>query len=157
MTHIRSLILSLLLAVGACAMAQYPHFIDTNPGIVESSSIAVAALPTRAMFFIDTYYPGVDVRTMTEAYLPKIYQVTMDNGTYMEFDAEGHMMKVEAPEGKTLPIALLQGELSQRAFDELSIFGGEDAATTIEATPRGPRVSFENKTMADLDIAHALF
>lgn len=138
-------------------MAQCSGFVNPNHGPIESTSIAVAALPNRALNFIDTYYPGIDVSTMTESYIPKTYQVTMNNGTVIDFDAQGYMMKVVAPEGQTLPVALLQGEMSRRAFEELACFDGVSAATSLESTPRGPKVSFENKSLADLDLVYALF
>lgn len=154
MTRFRNLALACVLAISATALAQFPHFIDTNPGIVESSSIAVAALPTRALFFIDTYYPDIDVRSMVEEYVPKIYQVTMDDGTFMEFDADGYLVKIDSPNDNTLPTALLKGELSKGAYEELTELGIENYVTSLVMTATGPQVIFENMTPEDLHLAH---
>lgn len=67
----------------------------------DEEHLEVSVLPAQAKSFLDTYYAGVSVTTVTKD--RNEYEVVLSNGHKVDFDAQGLWEDVDAPANQTIP------------------------------------------------------
>lgn len=122
------------LAAAVTAVAQVPsHPVEfSTPGIVLSGSANTDALPKKAKEFISKYFPGTTVTKCEQYYAKSKYSVELSTSVDIDFDLQGNVTEVEAPDMSVLPRQLVKDLLHDTAFARLIADGYADRVESIE-------------------------
>lgn len=128
---------AVLLAAPAIPAQMVP---DSNPGIVMSGSSSVSDLPQPALKFLNKFYKNVNVSKVEREFAKGLYDVDLADGTDIEFNNDGRVTEIEAPDGKTLAPDLLRHLMSHKAFDNLKKNGRLNSVESIDFTYNGGKL-----------------
>lgn len=117
---------------GFSASAQAPQQYDTNPGIVMAGSQDYSKIPGKAKKFIDKHFKGVAVRSCEQEFAKGKYDVELANGVEIEFNNNGDILEVDAPDNAYLSPAVAKDLLHDSAFGQLEKKGLLDKVESIE-------------------------
>lgn len=87
--------------------------LEGGPGIVISGSANADQLPPAATQFIKQDYQSAAITNITHNYIKDTYNVTLSNGTHIEFNSSGKVNNIEAADKQTLPLEVLADILPQ--------------------------------------------
>lgn len=144
--------------IGASAMmAQVvpskPIALGSNPGIVMSGSASASDLPQPALKFISNNFPGLNISKVEREFAKGTYDVKFVNGTEMEFNNQGKVLEIDAPDGTVISPAVLQKILPGKAFKNLKRQGAINLINSVDFTySKGKLVKVETIAAQPQDI-----
>ena len=146
-----------LLLGSAAAMAQVvpaePINEGTTPGLVMAGSSSAADLPQPALKFINHYFKGLDISKVERQYAKGLYDVDFANGLEIEFNNQGKVMEIDAPDGMALAPSVVRALMSHKAYENLKRNGSVKFINSIDLTyNRGKLVKVETVAAAPQDI-----
>lgn len=100
MKSIRKCLSVTLTAIAAScfiASAQVPR-LNTGVGPAIAGSYNPNELPERALDFLRDYYGSHYAQSCEKDYMTENYELTMTDGTEIEFDYQGKVMEIDAPD-----------------------------------------------------------
>lgn len=107
-----------MLLVSPAVSAKSPVF---NNGIspVTAASESTSRIPKSAQHFLDKYFSGIDV-TKTEVQFPsQNVEVTLADGTEIEFSSKGKVIDLDAPDDAVISDNLLRHLVSREIYRDL--------------------------------------
>lgn len=116
----------------AGAVAQAPFNSGGNPGIAIAGSQTYTQLPEKAKTFIQKHFKGVDVRTCEKFFAKGKYEVELANGVDLEFNTQGELVEVDAPDNTVLPLSVIKEVMPRKAFERLEKDGYAGMVESIE-------------------------
>lgn len=126
-------IASMAILFGAAgAVAQAPFNSGGNPGIAIAGSQTYTQLPEKAKTFIQKHFKGVDVRTCEKFFAKGKYEVELANGVDLEFNTQGELVEVDAPDNTVLPLSVIKEVMPRKAFERLEKDGYAGMVESIE-------------------------
>lgn len=121
-TYLLSLLCVIALSLVACNNPRQPSESPEDrvtqgatPGVGEESTISANnpadVLPQTAKDFIETHFPEHTVRDIDNKKSPitngTVFEVTLSNGTELDFDKDGEWRELDAEDRETIPLAIL--------------------------------------------------
>lgn len=131
-----SVTLTALAAGCFVASAQVPR-LNTGVGPVIAGSYNPNQLPERALDFLRTYYGSHYAQSCEKDYMTEDYELTMTDGTEIEFDYQGKVMEIDAPGDSAISQDAVKKILSKEAYNKLNELGAADKVEKIEREKRG--------------------
>lgn len=119
-----------------------------GPGIAVSGSMDFRSLPENAQTFINDLFPATTVTKVENDFYDKQYEVDLSDGYEVTFDYNGNWVKVEAPDGATLPSSTLTALVPETAVintlsgDALLDGGVVEVVDEITVFPQEYRVEY---------------
>lgn len=125
-----------------------------NPGIVMSSeSTSISDLPQPALKFLSHHYKGVNVSKVKRDYIPNTFDVNMADGTEIEFNAQGKVIEIDAPDNTALKPALVRELVGRKMFDNLKKNGQANNVESIDFTYKnGKLIKVETSSIASQEL-----
>lgn len=125
-------IAALALAAPAAITAQNPYT-GGMPGIAIAGSTSADNLPQEAKNFIHKHFKNVGIRAVEREFDQNSYEVDLANGVEMEFNAQGQVLAIDAPDrGPALDEKLVKDVLPHKAYSELKKIHQEANVDEIE-------------------------
>lgn len=124
----KTIIICALAALAATAPAT-AQTVEPGPmvppvtGIVIEGSQPEKALPEAARKFLAAHYADDPVAACNENFIKQVYKVVLEDGTDILFTKEGKVRDISAPEGVTLPAAVVRAVLPRHVYDHLDRAG----------------------------------
>lgn len=120
------------------------------PGIVVSGSCQYQQIPEDAKKFIRHNFKNNAVMSCSQDFNPQEYEVKLDDGTEIEFDAKGKWIEVEAGKSNYLPVKLVKHLLPHRAYDKLERLGVLPFVNDISYSDTGGyKVDLNHESLGD--------
>lgn len=137
-----------LLLGSATAMAQVvpaePINEGSTPGLVMAGSSSASQLPQPALKFINQYFKGLDISKVEREYAKGTYDVDFVNGLDIEFNNQGKVVEIDAPDGMALAPSVIRALVSHKAYENLKRNGSLKLVNSIDLTyNRGKLVKVE--------------
>ena len=113
--------------------------------------ITLNDLPSAAKSFLNKYFPNYEIVKITKDIEDDItiYEVDLQDGYEVVFNAEGEWTQVEAPYGKTIPT----GFIPQQVLDTLNQRFAGYGINEINSTGQGYKVELsDNQGGASIDV-----
>ncbi len=134
----KSLSVTLTAIAASCfiATAQVPQ-LNTGVGPAISGSFNPNELPERALEFIRDYYGSHYAQSCQKDYDTENYELTMTDGTEIEFDYQGKVIEIEAPDNGAVNSEAVKSIISKDAYKRLVELGISDKIDKIEREKRG--------------------
>lgn len=149
-------ILAITLAIPAAnaQQQQMPREYGGNPGIVVSSeSSSISDLPQPALKFLSHYYKGVNVSKVKRDYIPNTFDVDLADGTEIEFDAQGKILEIDAPDNAVLKAGLVRDLVGRKMYDKLKSNGQANNVESIDFTyQNGKLIKVETASLASQEL-----
>lgn len=149
-------ILAIALAIPAAnaQQQQMPREYGGNPGIVVSSeSSSISDLPQPAFKFLSHYYKGVNVSKVKRDYIPNTFDVDLADGTEIEFDAQGKILEIDAPDNAVLKAGLVRDLVGRKMYDKLKSNGQANNVESIDFTyQNGKLIKVETASLASQEL-----
>lgn len=114
------------------AAAQSPAQYGGNPGIVMSGSQNYDKIPRKAKHFIDKHFKGVAVSKCEQYFAKGKYEVELANGVDIEFNTNGDVIEVDAPDNTYLAQAVVKDLLHRSAYSRLEKDGLASKVESVE-------------------------
>lgn len=134
----KSLTVTLTAIAASCfiATAQAPRL---NPGVgpAISGSFNPNELPERALEFIRDYYGSHYAQSCQKDFDTENYELTMTDGTEIEFDYQGKVIEIDAPYNGVISKDAAKSIVSKDAYKRLVELGISDKIEKIEREKRG--------------------
>lgn len=124
--------LAVLFGAAGYTAAQVPDIVGSNPGIAIAGSQDYTQLPEKAKAFIEKHFKGVDVKTCEKYFAKDKYEIELANGVDLEFNSQGVLTEVDAPDDAVLPVAVVKEIMPGKAFDRLDKDGLSGMVESIE-------------------------
>ena len=141
---------------GSAASAQTPGITPPAPiyyqgvGPAVAGTTSLGSLPRESCDFIDHHFHDAVVeRVMQEYAEARGYEVSLADGTDIEFNAKGEWTEVDGGDGLTLPEHLLRDLLPDRARHTLEQRGVITAVETLKRSPKGYKVELRGVELDD--------
>lgn len=128
--------LGFVMSLGTMFMAQ-AQSIYTGIGPAVAEGVSNARLPKVARKYISEHFNGVGIAKADKDFLSGEYDVKMDDGTELEFNKEGQIIEIDAPDGYVLSLRILQSILPDRAIESLRSLKSVQFVTSVEKTAIG--------------------
>lgn len=93
------------------------------PGPAIAGSVTADQLPQKARDLIERTYPDVTIRSINKEFDDGEYDVRLQNGVEMEFDAQGEILEIEADNGKVFTPEILKTLIPGKSYDRLKADG----------------------------------
>lgn len=93
--------------------------IEQGVGPAISGSIEYTQIPLEARKFIDKHFRGLTVAACEKEFASGETEITMSDGTEIDFDAKGRWIEIDAPDGMAFDESLLRRFIPDRAYREL--------------------------------------
>lgn len=150
----KSIILTGMVAVASCAMAQNPTspFVETMPGPVVAASESTDSLPENATQLINRDFPDAHISGLTKNFMSGNYEATLSDGSVVTVDRQGQLISIEAAPGTSISGDVLKLELPAKAYRELADMHCVDSVSILQFTDGTPRVVLNNITIGDLGL-----
>lgn len=149
-------ILAIALAIPAAnaQQQQMPREYGGNPGIaVSSESSSISDLPQPALKFLSHYYKGVNVNKVKRDYIPNTFDVDLADGTEIEFDAQGKILEIDAPDNAVLKAGLVRDLVGRKMYDKLKSNGQANNVESIDFTyQNGKLIKVETASLASQEL-----
>ena len=146
----KSIALGLVMAMGVgmgataqVAIPNKPVMQTGNPGIVMSGSQDYSKLPESARKFIERHFKGQKVTKCTQRFAKQRYEVELANGLDIDFDLNGKVREIEAPDNTVLSTAVVKELIHGKAYNRLVKDGIADQVEGIEFDKHGKAVEVE--------------
>lgn len=125
-----------------------------EPGIVvSSSSSSISDLPQPALKFLSHHYKGVNVSKVEREYLPNTFDVKLADGTEVEFNADGKVIEIDAPDGTALKPGLVRDLVGRKMYDNLKHNGQANSVESIDFTyQNGKLIKVETASVASQEL-----
>lgn len=133
-----------LAAVSAPAFVNAQNVVPAKPirvggvGPVKSGSVKVTMIPEKALTFIVEYYPSAAIVTMEKEYASNTYEVKLNEGTELEFDAAGNLIDIDSE--TIIPEDVVKAVLPSQAYTQLKNDNLSANIESIEVTKKGYNV-----------------
>ncbi|MCM1076616.1 MAG: PepSY-like domain-containing protein [Bacteroides sp.] len=124
--------LALILGAADAATAQVPNITGGSPGIVMSGSANYSQLPKKAKAFIEKHFKDVGVQKCERYFAKGKYEVELLNGVDLEFNTEGIITEIDAPDNNVLPVTIVKDVMPHKAYERLEKDGLTGNVETIE-------------------------
>lgn len=152
-----TLVAAALLLGSAASMAQVvpaePINEGSTPGLVMAGSASAADLPQPALKFINHYFKGMDISQVKREYTKGAYDVDFANGLEIEFNNQGKVIEIDAPDGMALAPAVVRALVSHKAYENLKRNGSVKLINSIDLSyNRGKLVKVETVAAMPQDI-----
>lgn len=138
-----------VLALALPVMAQVPTVPMGGPGIATGGSATYAQLPDEARRFLQKHFKDNVVATIHEEFANQEYDVTMVDGTEIEFDSKGRWQEVEAGYNHFLPPEVTRALLPRKAKDTLERSGAILMVESVKRSDSGYKVELRDVEMDD--------
>lgn len=126
------------------AAAQNNARYQGGPGIVVSgSSNRAANLPAKAKAFLNKHFKGVQVVKCENFFTRGESDVELSNGIDIEFNKQGRVMEIDAPDNSYLPTAVVKDLVHTNAYRRLEKDGLAARVESIDFDKRGRTVEIE--------------
>lgn len=127
-------------AVASCAMfftaagmsAQVPNLNGSNPGIAIAGSQNINQIPEKAKVFIEKHFKNVGIKTCERYFAKGKYEVELTDGIDLEFDMEGNLVEIDAPDNTLLPVTVVKEVMPPKAYERLEKDGYSAMVESIE-------------------------
>ena len=128
----------------AAAHAQKTAHYQGGPGIaVSGASNRANNLPAKAKSFLNKHFEGVQVVKCETFFSRGENDVELSNGIDIEFNKEGRVIEIEAPDNTYLSKAVVRDLLHAGAYRRLEKDGVADRVESIDFDKRGRTVEIE--------------
>lgn len=141
---------------GSGASAQTPGVTPPFPifyqgvGPAVAGTVSLDRLPRESRDFLDHHFhDSVVERVMQEYAGTRGYEVSLADGTDIEFDARGDWTEVDGGDGLALPEHLLRDLLPDRARHTLEKRGVVTAVETVKRSSKGYKVELRGVGLDD--------
>lgn len=144
MKSIRKCLSVTLTAIAAScfiASAQVPR-LNTGVGPAIAGSYNPNELPERALDFLRDYYGSHYAQSCEKDYMTENYELTMTDGTGIEFDYQGKVMEIDAPDHSAISKEAVKNILPGKVYKKLTELGVEDKVEKIDREKRGFDIEF---------------
>ena len=109
-------------------------------GSSTSSGTSISDLPQPALKFLSNYYNGVNVTKVKREHVPGPFEVTMADGSEIEFDTAGRILEIEAPDNAILRPRLVRYLIGRKMYDELRSNRQTDKVESVDFNYRDGRL-----------------
>ena len=133
----------MLTGVSTEAYAQKRVQINGGPGIVVAGSQNYDSLPKAARQFIEKHFKGVGVTKCEQYFAKNKYEVELANGIDIEFDNNGKVMEIDAPDNTCLSPVVVKDVIHGNAYRRLEKDGLTARVESVEFDKRGRAVEVE--------------
>lgn len=137
-------LMALFMALGVYGSAEAQYY--GGPGIVMAGSQQYSSLPEAARQFIEKHFKGEKATKCEQYFAKRKYEVELSNGVDLEFDNQGRLTEIDAPDGKWLSPHVVKGVLHSRSYHRLEKAGLADKVESIEFDKKGLQVEVELDT-----------
>lgn len=120
------------------AKALAREFRGVGPAV--SGSATVSQLPSAAQKFIATH--DGEVVKIEKDFNPVEYDVVLADGIEIEFDVNGIVTEIDAPDGGVLGADVVKDVVPQKAMKKLKEIGADNLVTEVKRTKGGFDVDF---------------
>lgn len=104
----------------ADSMAQKPPCCnDGNPGIAISGSQNYSQLPEKSRMFIEKYFKSLNVKSCKKYFAKDTYEVELSNGIDIDFNANGDVVEMDAPDNFVFPVDAVKDVIPEKAYNRL--------------------------------------
>ena len=121
-----------LSVAGLPAQARSPRLNGGNPGIVVAGSQSYESIPSKARDFIDRHFKDVGVSKCERYFAKGKYEVELSNGVDIEFNTNGEVTEIDAPDNSFLAPSVVKELLHHSAYSHLEKDGLEAKVEAIE-------------------------
>ncbi|MDE6073647.1 MAG: PepSY-like domain-containing protein [Muribaculaceae bacterium] len=135
-TTLRILGIGFIMSIGTMFMAQAQSFY-TGVGPAISEGVSKVKLPAAANKYISNYFEGVSIVKADREFMSGSYDVEMADGTELEFNKDGKIIEIDAPDGYALSNRTLGSILPAKAIETLRNLGTDQLVTNVEKTAQG--------------------
>lgn len=118
------------------ANAQMP-VLNTGVGPAIAGSYNPNNLPERALKFVRDYYGSHYAKSCEKDYDTENYDLTMTDGTEIEFDYQGKVMEIEAPDNSVISTDAVKKIVPRDVYKKLAELGVTDQIEKIDREKRG--------------------
>lgn len=130
-------------SVNADAQTSSVRNMQGGPGIVVAASQNYNKLPKQAQSFLNRHFKGANVVKCEQYFTKNRYEVELSNGVDVEFDNNGKIVEIDAPDNQCLPAAAVKEVLHKRAYDRLVKDGLANKVESVEFNKRGKACEIE--------------
>lgn len=129
-----------------------------DPGIaVSSTSTSISDLPQAALKFLSHYYKGVNVTKVKRDYVPNTFEVDLADGTEIEFNQDGKILEIDAPDNTVLKPGLVHDLVGRKMYDKLKSNGMANNVEAIDFTyQNGKLIKVETAAVASQELVFDL-
>lgn len=145
----KTLLTSLFLGIAALAapvFASAQSVVPSKPiytggvGPAVSGSAAVQMIPIDGIRFIVENYPDEGIVSMDKEFASNTYDVTLTNGTELEFNSKGQVIEIDAADNTDIPESVIQAMLPAKAYNALKDYGIAANIESIEVVKNGYKI-----------------
>lgn len=112
----------------------------------DDKTITDSQLPSNAKVFISTYFPNVDILAAKKS--GSEYEVTLKNGSKIDFTKDGEWKDVEAPTGQAIPSGFYPASIDSYISTNFATSGG---INEISVNKRGYDVDLVSRVELNFD------
>lgn len=104
---------------GAASVSAQTDVMYKGVGPVVAASESPSALPKKAQRFLDKHFAGIEVVSSEVEFPSKNVDVTLADGSELEFSAKGDLIEIDAPDNAVLSDKLLRSVVSREVYRDL--------------------------------------
>lgn len=109
-------------------------------GPAVSGSTEVQMIPIDGIRFIVENYPAEGIVSMEKEYASNTYEVTLTNGTDLEFNSKGTLVEIDAADNQDIPEDVVQSVLPAKAYAALKDNGLASYVESIKVVKDGYKI-----------------
>lgn len=143
---IAALAAALILAAGmfsADAQSQQPRRFIGGPGPAISEGVDSIRLPEAAITFLNKHFQGEKISQCNKYFAGDKYEVELADGIDIEFNTDGKVMEIDAPDNTFLAPTVVKDLLHANAFSRLEKDSLATKVESVEFDKRGRAVEVE--------------
>ncbi|MBD5356023.1 MAG: hypothetical protein HDR88_03320 [Bacteroides sp.] len=106
--------------------------IGGGPGIAMVGSANISQLPDKAKSFIDKHFKDIAVKTCEKYFAKGKYEVELVNGIDLDFNTQGEVIEIDAPDNAVLSPTVVKEILPHKAYSRLEQSGYINSIESIE-------------------------
>lgn len=153
---LRAAFAAIVLAAAPAVMAQVvvptgnvPYY-PTGVGPAIAGTVTPGNLPEKAKKFIGTYFPESVITGVEEEFDTQTFEVDLNDGTDIEFNAAGDWTEVDAGRGTCLAPALVKALLPENSYNEIVGMKLANAVETVKRDSKFYKVELRSPEFDDL-------
>lgn len=109
----------------------YAQMTGGGPGIALAGSTDLSQLPEKAKSFINKHFKDIAVRTCEKYFAKGKFEVELVNGLDLDFNTQGEIIEIDAPDNTVLSPAIVKDILPHKAFSKLEKAGYINSVESI--------------------------
>ncbi len=114
-------------------LAQAPRYNNGGmPGLVVAGSENYQQLPEKARKFVEKHFKDSNVAKCEKYFAKGKYEVELTNGIDIEFDAQGTVTEIDAPDRAYIASSIVKDILPHKAFSRLEKEGLSQTVESVE-------------------------